>query len=123
MNGPGTHLWFSNPTLDDPYSLTPLVTPTTTTTYYLSAQLGDCQASDAVTVSIENCFSSVGTLADLNAICAGHNFTASTLGTSLLEGDAVGYILHAHADDNLLNQATHLAFNASGVFTNTNTGN
>ena len=54
-------------------------------------------------------------------LCAGESFTATTIDVTLFEGDVLGYVLHANADDDVSNAATHLDFNASGTFTNNNT--
>jgi len=44
--------WFPEAGLSDPGSLSPLASPTSTTTYYLRASLGRCQAVDSVTVTV-----------------------------------------------------------------------
>lgn len=46
------YVWFPSESLSDAFSLTPVASPTQTTTYFVSAQNQFCQGSDQVTVEV-----------------------------------------------------------------------
>ena len=82
---------------------------------------------DVMTVFVDPCATAVqvnaGTVATNEPLCSGESFTATTTGAALFDGDVLGYVLHLAPSDNVLNPATHIAFNNTGTFTNTNINN
>ena len=65
---PGNYFWYPPNSLNDPTLLTPLASPTSTTTYFLSTQTGPCQATDLVTITVvDTTNTSDSTCVQLNA--------------------------------------------------------
>ncbi len=72
-------IWYPNTGMDDPTSLTPTVSPTETTTYYVTLQNGICQASSEVTIYVfENEF-----VSDEYCITVGESLTLEMADTLL----------------------------------------
>ncbi len=53
ISGVESYVWLPNESLDDFQSSTPIASPTTTTTYVVEADVGECTVTDQVTINVE----------------------------------------------------------------------
>ncbi|MFK7904411.1 MAG: choice-of-anchor L domain-containing protein, partial [Chitinophagales bacterium] len=94
--------WSPSETLDDVNSATPMATPSETTTYYVTANLGNCEFMDSVLVTVAEVIPceglSAGTLTGVDPyVCFGANvggdISLTAEGFELRTGDVLGYVL------------------------------
>ena len=47
-----SYIWFPDAGLDNPFTLSPIASPTSTTTYFVAAVVDQCQGSDMMTITV-----------------------------------------------------------------------
>lgn len=124
----GEYIWTPSLGLNDATSPTPTATPIETTTYTVTALVGDCEISTQVTVFVQACDPETDGQAGfitLNAdiLCAGDELVATANETVLntVGGipDVLGYALHNNPDGNI-EAADFVAYdlNSTGTWVN-----
>ncbi|HRK28927.1 MAG TPA: choice-of-anchor L domain-containing protein [Chitinophagales bacterium] len=124
----GNYVWLPALGLSSATSPNPIATPTQTTTYTVTANLGSCAITQSVTITVQSCDpdtdGQAGIItANADFLCDGATITATAVGTVLntVNGvpDALGYALHnSPAGDITIPGFTIYAANTTGVFTN-----
>jgi hypothetical protein len=108
VSSPVTYSWSPTTGLSNPNILDPIASPTTTTTYTLTATSGGCSATDDVVVTVTN-----PTMASSNGfeICHGGTTTMSVSGFSNWTSLPTGGTISTFGN----NERIHV-FNANGTF-------